>query len=180
MVSYREAERACSAEGKRLCEADEWMFACEGERTLPYPYGLERDPGACNIDRRPRDVDARALENAHQVSVEVERLDRRVPSGSLDGCKSPFGVFDTTGNVAEWVHNRAGDRHKPPYATALAGGYWGRVPATCRRLGGAPHADDRTPFSGFRCCRDAVDGRKARRMFPAGRGLPKRRKVLGR
>ncbi len=37
MVDYLEAERACAAEDKRLCEAEEWTLACEGAETWPYP-----------------------------------------------------------------------------------------------------------------------------------------------
>ena len=35
MVDYFQAENACEIEGKRLCEAEEWTFACEGVGTWP-------------------------------------------------------------------------------------------------------------------------------------------------
>jgi hypothetical protein len=50
-VSFREANAACEAEGKRLCDADEWTLACEGPERLPYPYGWKRDNAACNVSR---------------------------------------------------------------------------------------------------------------------------------
>jgi len=180
MVSYDEAERACSREGKRLCEAAEWIFACEGDKSWPYPYGIERTTGTCNVDRRPLRPDEEALATPREVSVEVERLDQRVASGALAGCKSPFGVFDTTGNVAEWVHNREGDPEEEPYETVLAGGAWGRVRATCRRLDATHRADYQSVQTGFRCCRDPLDGRKARRLWPSTMRLPKRRKLLNK
>jgi formylglycine-generating enzyme len=175
LIDYREAERACAIEGKRLCEAEEWIFACEGPRTWPYPTGLTRD-SACNVDRVPRQPSREALARPFDVSVEVARLDQRVPSGT--SCASPFGVFDTTGNVAEWVHDREGKKHVAPFTTALAGGHWERALATCRALDrdhGARHRDHR---SGFRCCRDALDGRPARRLMAKEARLPRRRKLL--
>jgi len=178
MVDYPQARGACRAEGKRLCEVEEWTLACEGPRTWPYPYGIERDPGACNIDRRPRHPNRRALSVPYDVSVEVERLDQRVPGGALPGCISPFGVLDLTGNVAEWVHDREAEEGDSDHPSALAGGHWERVPATCRRRQSASPRGFRTYRVGFRCCRAALDGRKARRLAPSGTRLPKRRALL--
>jgi hypothetical protein len=174
MVSYHEAKQACAADGKRLCEADEWMLACEGARTWPYPYGIERTAGACNVDRRPLRPDPEALASPRDVSVEIERVDQRMPSGALTGCRSSYGIRDTTGNLAEWVHDREGD----PSQTVLAGGGWGRVRATCRSLDDSRDADYRAPETGFRCCGDALDGRRARRVWPGSMRLPKRRRLL--
>lgn len=178
MVSYHDAKLACAREGKRLCEGDEWIFACEGARTLPYPTGLGREPGTCNIDRRPRRPNERALATPSEVSVEVARLDQRMPSGSLEGCVSSVGAFDMSGNVAEWVHNREANPDEGISVTAIAGGHYARVPATCRLLDtdhDGSFADHRT---GFRCCSDRRDGRAARRLMPRGFRLPKRRKLL--
>ncbi len=178
MVDYHQAKAACRAEGKRICEADEWMLACEGPRTWPYPYGLERDPGACNIDRRPRQPNRRALSVPYDVSVEIERLDQRVPGGALSSCVSSFGAQDMTGNVAEWVHDREADGTDSSSPASLAGGHWERVPATCRRRDGSHAPQFRSYRVGFRCCRDALDGRKARRLAPSGTRLPRRRALV--
>ena len=107
MVDWNDARRACAVEGKRLCTAEEWEFACEGPEMWPYPYGIERDPTACNIDRAVHAAGPAARSRDPGRSPrEVERLDKRVPSGSLPRCVSPFGVHDMTGNVDEWVDNR--------------------------------------------------------------------------
>jgi formylglycine-generating enzyme required for sulfatase activity len=174
MVGFRDAERACAAEGKRLCQADEWMFACEGPRTLPYPYGIVRDPGACNIDRRPFRVNEAALSTPRDVALEIERIDQRVASGVLSGCVSAFGVFDLSGNVAEWVRDREDAKGGE---WAVAGGHWARAPAVCRRLE-HPGPQARSHKGGFRCCRDTLDGRKAREFYPAEHRLPERRRLL--
>ena len=130
------------------------------------------------MDRRQRTHNERALAVPNDVSLEVERLDQRVPSGSLQHCNSPFDVADMTGNVTEWVHNREAEDSEDSRPTALAGGCWGRIPATCRRLDASHGASHRSYRSGFRCCRDALDGRSARKMAEAGRRLPRRRRLL--
>ena len=53
--SWTDAARACEAAGARVCLDSEWTFACEGEEMRPYPYGWERDSGACNAARHAYD-----------------------------------------------------------------------------------------------------------------------------
>jgi formylglycine-generating enzyme required for sulfatase activity len=178
LVDYRQAAAACAAEGKRVCEAEEWVFACEGKRTWPYPFGLERDPGACNIDRRRRSARDPTFDDPWAIAATVEPLDQRTVSGGLPRCVSPFGAFDMCGNVTEWVHFREGRRGRVPSDTALAGGHWDRVAASCRLLDlehGASHRDYRT---GFRCCADGSDGARARRLMPPEVRLPLRRRMV--
>jgi formylglycine-generating enzyme len=177
MASYRDAQRACAAEGKRICADDEWSLACEGARTWPYAASRVRDPGACNLDRRPRSADRAALATPFEVSAEVERLDQRVPSGALPGCVSPYGVADMNGNVAEWVFYRHGERHVAPRTTALAGGDWQRSPATCRSLDAEHGPDHRSYATGFRCCAAALDGKRGRELTPGGFRLPRHRRL---
>jgi hypothetical protein len=177
MVDYDQAGAACAAEGKRLCEHDEWSYACEGERTWPYPYGLERDPSACNIDRRMPTPDVQALSRPRDVAGEVARLDQRVASGALARCVSPFGVHDMTGNVDEWVHFRDGHERDKPYFSGLKGGHWGPIRARCRPMTTSHSRHFRFYQVGFRCCADARDGKPARKMLPRGARLPKKRKL---
>jgi len=174
MVDYFGAERACQVEGKRLCEAEEWTLACEGVGTWPYPYGLVRDKNICNIDRELLEPDLRSFARPREVSVEVERLDQRVPSGALAGCVSAFGVYDLTGNVDEWVHNRRGDRGAAPYDTGLKGGYWGPIRARCRPMTTSHNGWFRFYQAGFRCCADTSDGEPARQTLPRKMRLPRR------
>lgn len=169
-ASYRDAERACAVEGKRLCEADEWTLACEGPKAWPFPGGLARDPAACNIDRPLQLVNPDALARAADVSMEVERLDGRRPSDTSSACVSPYGVFDMVGNVAEWVHDRRGKRGAPTSDMALAGGAWEAAAATCRDHEQRRDEGHRSLMAGFRCCADARDGTKARRRGPPTRG----------
>jgi hypothetical protein len=178
MVSYRDAARACRAEGKRLCRAMEWIYACEGKYTQPYATGLVRPPDKCNIDRRPKTVNWAALERPLDISGELERLDQRVPSGALEACVSPFGVHDATGNVAEWVINTDGHVHRRPFRSALAGGHAERAVATCRYIDAGHGRDFRSHRAGFRCCADALDGRPRRRLMRKDFRLRKKRPIL--
>jgi len=174
MASYRDAKRICRAEGKRICEAEEWIFACEGLRAWPYPTGRTRPSDECHLDRVPRRPNAEAMAAPFEVAGEVSRLEQRRLAGARLDCASPFGLFDMSGNVAEWVHDREGHEHVAPRVTALAGGDWERTPGTCRYLDGQNGASHRGHTTGFRCCADA-QGLPPRQKMPDGYKLPTRR-----
>jgi hypothetical protein len=151
MKSWTDAQDTCRAVGKRLCGDSEWTLACEGRHHLPYPYGMKRDAQACNIDHTLLQIDEKALADPRRAPAEAARLWQGETSGTRPACKSPFGVFDMTGNVDEWVVNESGK----PYRSGLKGGYWGPVRARCRPMT-TTHGET-FPFyqTGFRCCADA-------------------------
>jgi hypothetical protein len=155
MVDWNDARRACEVEGKRLCTTEEWEFACEGPQMWPYPYGIDRDATACNIDRNYTFPELEAFSDPWKISGEVERLDKRVPSGSMPRCVSPFGVRDMTGNVDEWVFNPKGKVDDKPYKSTLKGGYWGPIRARCRPITSTHNEWFSFYQVGFRCCKDA-------------------------
>ncbi len=151
-VNFEEAAQICAAEGKRLCTAEEWTLACEGNERTPYPSAFERDPSACNYDRDYIMPDDAAYQNPATRHAEIARLSQSEPSGSRERCKSTYGVFDMTGNVDEWVVNGAGSVNGPEYSSGLKGGYWGPVRNRCR-----PMTTDHNHWHhgyqiGFRCC----------------------------
>jgi formylglycine-generating enzyme len=150
MKTFEQAEASCAALGKRLCGDREWTLACEGPARLPYPYGTKRDATACNIDKAREAVNSKAFKNPRTRAAEVKRLWQGEESGARAECVSPYGVFDMTGNVDEWVTNERGTPHK----SGLKGGYWGRVRNRCRPMTTA-HGE-RFAFyqTGFRCCAD--------------------------
>ncbi|HRI68362.1 MAG TPA: SUMF1/EgtB/PvdO family nonheme iron enzyme [Polyangium sp.] len=158
MADWNDAMRACQVEGKRLCTVEEWEFACEGPGMWPYPYGAERDRTACNIDRDEEAPDADALSRPDRVGTEVERIDKRVKSGSMPRCVSPFGVYDMTGNVDEWVDNPQGKKAEPPFRSSLKGDDWGPGRARCRPIDSTIPESFTSPQRGFRCCSDAQRG----------------------
>jgi len=153
-VTWDEAREVCATEGKRLCTADEWTQACEGEEHSPYPYGFVRNGEACNHDKPYIIPDDNAYQNPATRAREVERVNQSEPSGSRPGCVSTYGVFDMTGNVDEWVLNESGSEMGPEYQSGLKGGYWGPVRNRCR-----PATTDHNHWHhgyqiGFRCCAD--------------------------
>lgn len=150
MVSWHEARALCAGEGKRLCTETEWSFACEGEEAMPYPYGYERDPSACVVDRPWLPYHDGALrERASDAAMrELDALWQGLASGASPRCRSPFGVYDMTGNVDEWTVSRRPEGR----ASILKGGYWGPVRARCRASTAAHDEDYFFYQQGFRCC----------------------------
>ncbi|MBM4319527.1 MAG: hypothetical protein FJ125_06115, partial [Deltaproteobacteria bacterium] len=127
-VDLGKARQLCAAQGKRLCDDREWEKACRGPRGTVYPYGANFDADACvTEDKR---------EEARQVA----------PSGSFKRCRSGYGVFDMSGNVAEWTETgyiRGGSAQKADYAVQCVS-----------KVKKSPGSRDAT--TGFRCCRDAM------------------------
>lgn len=156
MKTWYEAADACKGAGKRLCGDSEWTLACEGQERLPYPYGHERNSQACNIDKSHPDVNEAAIANPATRAAEIQRLWQGEPSGSRESCVSPFGAFDMTGNVDEWVVNEGG----MPYKSGLKGGYWGPVRDRCRPMTTAHNEQFSFYQIGFRCCQDAPSNGK--------------------
>jgi formylglycine-generating enzyme required for sulfatase activity len=149
LVNFPESEALCKEGGKRLCTEDEWTFACEGEEAMPYPYGFDRDKDACVTDKAWRPYDPDAYYKKGAVVAELDKLWQGLASGAQPKCKSPFGVYDLTGNVDEWTRSSIGGR-----PSILKGGYWGPVRTRCRpstRAHGESHAFYQ---QGFRCCGD--------------------------
>ena len=112
---------------KRVCKSHEWTLACEGPDRLPYPYGYVRDSKACHIDEIGPMIDEKRFYSVDKEK-EIERIDRREPSGARPGCVSAYGVYDLTGNIDEWTTNETGI---PDHGT-LKGGNWGEWRNACR------------------------------------------------
>ncbi len=148
-VNWHESQKMCVSDSKRLCTEDEWTFACEGEEALPYPYGYDRDKDACLVDKPWRWFDPSAYGSKKEAIIkELDRLWQGVPAGSLSKCKSPFGVYDMTGNVDEYTKSNAGTN-----PATLKGGYWGPVRTRCRPTTKAHGPQHAFYQQGFRCCK---------------------------
>ena len=141
-VSWTQAKDLCGHQGKRLCMETEWEFACEGEKMVPYPTGLDRDPSLCNFDKG---------ELTDPITGKLR--DQREPADKLDRCVSPFGVRNMSGNVDEWVYR---DRTWGEWRSALKGGWWMAARDRCRPATTAHDEHFHELQTGVRCCSDAM------------------------
>lgn len=159
MQSSEDGERWCEDRGKRLCTEDEWVRACQGPRRLAYPYGQRFESGRCNDEGTYRAVDWKTLGTwpSDAARAIVEKLDQSEPSGAREGCASAEGVFDLTGNAAEWVVRTK--KNETNYSHVVKGCFWGRcfrVPhePSCEYVNFAHPAGFRSYEMGFRCCKE--------------------------
>ncbi len=176
MIDWYQAQATCESQGKRLCWSSEWTAACEGRAHTPFPYGYQRNHDLCNMDNffiEPKRPGPRAQflfysKNGAEARNELARLDQSVPSGSLEGCKSDFGVYDMPGNVDEWVISDEAPAEISKWA-GLKGGAWGHVRSQCRPMTYSHDPGFQYYFVGFRCCRDAAG---APRWKPSPAAIP--------
>jgi formylglycine-generating enzyme len=159
-ATWYEAQATCKSKSKRLCFQSEWTAACEGSTHTPFPYGWNRSHKKCNLDNQwinPHRGAGGFLFAAKEPEVrflELSRLDRSVPSGSMEDCQSDFGVADLTGNFDEWTINDEKPKEQSRFA-ALKGGAWGHVRNQCRPSSHGHMPEERYYFWSFRCCKDA-------------------------
>jgi formylglycine-generating enzyme required for sulfatase activity len=137
-VTVDEAKAYCAFAGGRLPHDAEWLRAAIGDVEKRYPWG---DPDAFCLRAAYALVDGRCGWGA----VGPDTVGAR-PWG-----KSPLGIEDLAGNVAEWVDDGA-----PPGRAAVRGGSFAEGDATSLRprWRRVVAADTRLPWIGFRCAYD--------------------------
>lgn len=148
-----QAENYCKSVGKELCTHVQWNWACMGSHLNTYPYGNVYKKGTCNDDKTGwvhvpwETMSTPAWDKWCKEQYKGE------PSGNRPACVSDYGVYDMTGNVAEWVKEP-----KNPHGFVVKGGYWYGVlqgTPTCGFVNPA-HAPGFNSYEfGFRCCKTA-------------------------
>ena len=127
-VQAREAAEICAAEGKRICDANEWEDACQGQ-TEPPDYRFDLATGVAP------EVGIHAMRLAHNRAHAADKRwsygtsyeqgicatgsiksagcnggswtqcgSNTYPAGDFPACHSPLEVYDQNGNAAEHMN----------------------------------------------------------------------------
>lgn len=125
-ISYIDARNYAWWAGKRLPTGHEWELAARGYDRRDYSFGMELDRNACNAQ-----------------TGTIARV------GSFPRDRSPFGVLDLAGNVAEWIDSGEGEMAAAKGGSFELPRYHALATAHDRRRADLPQRD-----VGFRCAKD--------------------------
>ena len=152
-VNWKDALNYCVWKKKRLPTEAEWEKASRGKRPIAYPWG----------DEPP----------SEKTSNFSEEYKKPLPVGSLEAGKSDYGVYDLSGNVAEWINDyhyalyyMFSSKKNPKGAKSgpykgVRGGHWRSNAEDIRltyRNASAPTVKKET--LGFRCADDVKEQAK--------------------
>jgi len=137
-VDWYDAYAYAKWAGMRLPTAAEWEYAAAGPGGNGYPWGNVFSPSKCNCGERSPESTATV--------------------GSFAQDRSPAGIMDMAGNVAEWTADDYSESSADTKLKLLKGGSWKEsckiYAVTYARLRGGTPGYRRGSHVGFRCVQD--------------------------
>ena len=178
-VSWDQADLYCFWVQKRLPTEVEWEYAARGPKGHVYPWGDQlptaRLANACGLEciawsaKQELPVGVGGVVGGIWIWPVTEtdfrdydKWPTTAPVGSYPQGKSPFGVMDLAGNIAEWVSDywcsSYGPERKCSAARVIRGGSWlstkrFQLRSANRSSGERMRRESRDPGVGFRCAR---------------------------